>query len=229
VLGDWTANGVLPSRDVHWQYEVTPGFVLSSSAPIEFLEVGPGTTASLVHPKVLATTDTGSAHSDRWHTAIWPHAGADRFILASLETNATPNCRLGVGAFSVFDTSGWQTTHRFKQVSSYLLSNGTFFNGNPPLNVLGCSPHWFNPRPSWHDGGVVALAAYDNGSEFLRVDGDGQIHEIGYALPPGTQASATYWASCDIVYTVDYARGVDIFRLRDPASACSSAAGLGRG
>jgi hypothetical protein len=219
VLGDWTANGILPSRDVHAESEVKPGFVLTASAPIEYLDLGAGSADSLVHPKVLATSDTGTSHAERWHTTIWPRAGADRFVLGSLETNGTPNCQLGSGAFSTFDTTNWQNTGKFKKIDSYFLSNGIYFDGNPVANVLGCSPHWFNVRPSWNDGGVVALATYDNGTQFLRVDGAGKIKEVGYALPPGTEASGTYWVGCNVVYTADYARGVDIFRLNDPASA----------
>jgi hypothetical protein len=222
VLGDWTANGVLPSRDVHGQYEVKPGFVLTSSAPIEYLDVRPGTPYSLLHPKVLATSATGTTHAERYHTVIWPRTGQDKFILGDIETNATPNCALGAGEFSTFDATQWQTTHTFKKIDSYFLLNGMYFDGNPPLNVLGCSPHYFNVRPSWNDGGVLALATYDNGTEFLRVNGSGKIQEIGYGLPPGTEASAAYWITCDVVYSTDYTRGVDIWRLNDPASACAN-------
>ena len=171
-----------------------------------------------MRPRVLAQSDTDP--TKRYHTVIWPHGGQDRFMFASFETNATPRCEAGVGDFSTFDTTSWQETHKFKLIDSYHLVNGTESDTNPPANTLGCSPHWFNVRPSWNDGGVVALGAYDNGTKFLRVDGAGKIKEIGSFLPPGTQASGAYWITCDIVYVVDYTRGIDILRLNDPASAC---------
>jgi len=214
VLGDWTDNGVLPTRHVHDATEVKPGFLLTASAPMEFLDA----RDNPAHPKVLARSDTPDDH--RFHTAIWPQGGEDRFVLTSFETNGTPNCQAGSGEFAVFDASRWQETGKFKEISTYFLQNGTYFNGNPPANVLGCSPHWFNVRPSWNNGGVVALAAYDNGTQFLRVDGDGKIKEIGYSVLPGTEASGAYWITCDVVYTVDYSRGVDIYKFKDPASEC---------
>jgi hypothetical protein len=218
VLGDWTDGGVLPSRSVHDATELAPDRLLTASAPIELLD----TSRSVVHPTVLAKSDTDPAK--RYHTVIWPRAGQDRFALASYETNATPNCGAGSGDFSTFDTTGWQDTHTLKLVDSYHLVNGAQSDGNPPANVLGCSPHWFNERPSWSDGGVVALAAYDNGTKFVRVDAAGKIKEIGDFLPPGTQASGAYWITCDIVYVVDYTRGLDVIRLNDPASSCPGAA-----
>jgi hypothetical protein len=219
VLGDWTDGGVLDSRSVHDVTEIAPDRMLTASAPIELLD----TSRSVVHPTVLARSDTDP--TKRYHTVIWPREGQDRFVLASFETNATPNCGAGSGDFSTFDASQWQTTHTLKLLDSYHLSNGTQSDTNPPANVLGCSPHWFNVRPSWRDGGVVALAAYDHGTKFLRVDGAGKIKEIGAFLPPGTQSSGAYWITCDVVYVVDYTRGIDIVRLNDATSTCPARSG----
>src|SRR3954452_3680051 len=218
VLGDWTDNGVLPSRNNHDTTEVAPNRLPVAAAPVTPLR----TSASITKPKVIAQSDTDPAK--RYHTVIWPRGGTDRFVLATYETNGTPRCEAGVGDLSTFDTTGWQSTKKLKLVDSYHLVNGTGADGNPPANTLGCSPHWINVRPSWSDGGVVALGAYDNGTKFLRVDGAGKITEIGSFLPPGTQASGAYWISCDIVYVVDYARGVDILRLNDPGSSCPAGA-----
>jgi hypothetical protein len=214
ALGDWTDNDVLPSQKVHDVTEIGPGRIITASAPIEYLD----TSQDRARPKVLARTDTPA--DKRFHTAIWPRRGEDRFMLAMFETNATPLCGAGSGEFTVFDAARWQTTGKFAPLHSFFLSNGDFADGNPPANGLGCSPHWFNVRPSWRDGGVVAMGAYDHGTKFLRVDGAGQIAEIGHFLPPGTNASAAYWITCDVVYVVDYTRGIDILRFRDSTSAC---------
>jgi hypothetical protein len=213
VLGDWTDHDVLPSRKDHDINEVSPGRIITASAPIEYLD-----TADKARPTVLARSDT--AADKRYHTAIWPRGGDDRFMLAMFETNGTPNCQAGTGDFTVFDASHAHETGKFRPLHSFFLSSGDFEDGNPPANGLGCSPHWFNVRPSFQDGGVVAMGAYDHGTKFLRVDGEGQIAEVGHFLPPGTNASGAYWITCDIVYVVDYTRGIDILRFNDAASAC---------
>ena len=219
VLGDWTDNGVLESRKVHDVNPVSPGRIITASAPIEYLDI----SGDKAKPKVLARSDTAPDH--RFHTAIWPRGGQDKFMLAMYETNGTPRCEADSGEFTVFDATQWQTTGLFKPLHSFYLSNGDFQDGTPGVNAgLGCSPHWFNVRPSWNDGGVVAMGAYDHGAKFLRVGSDGSISEVGHFLAPGTNASAAYWITCDIVYVVDYTRGVDVLRFKDPATECPPAA-----
>lgn len=206
VTGDWSDNGVLPSRRVHDVFEVSPGRVLTASDPMELLDLGGGVN----RPRVLAK---GTNDGDRLHTVHWPRQGRDRFILSSFETNATPRCEAGSGEFKTWDASRWRETGRFTEIDSFTLSNGTFADGSPPANVLGCSPHWFEPRPGFRDGGIVALAAYDNGTRFLRIDRRGGIREVGHFLGSGGEASAAYWITDEIVYTVDYSRGIDIVRF----------------
>jgi hypothetical protein len=218
VLGDWTDHGVLPSRKAHDVTEVAPGIVVTASAPIEVLDA----RADPTRPKVLARSPDATK---RYHSVDWPRKGKDAFILADFETNATPRCELGSGDFTTFDATKIAQTGKITPIDSWYLTNGTFADGSPTANVgLGCSPHWFQVRPSWHDGGVVALGAYDHGTRFLRVDRSGKISEIGHLLLPGTNASAAYWITCDIVYSVDYTRGLDVMRFKDPASDCRPAA-----
>jgi hypothetical protein len=204
AVGDWTAT-TLPSRNVHDVNEVKPGFVIAASDPIEYVDA-----RDPLHPKVLAK---GTNQGERMHTAIWPNGGADRFLMTMFETNATPTCDLGSGEFSTWDASQWQSTHTFTRIDSFYLSNGNFVDGSPPANTLGCSPHWFNVQPGFRNGGIVALGAYDNGTRFLNVSPAGKISEVGWFLPQGTQASQTFWITKNVVYVVDYARGVDIVRF----------------
>jgi hypothetical protein len=207
LTGDWTGDGVLPSRRVHDVFEVSPGRVLTASDPMKLLDLGGGVN----RPRVLAS---GTNEGERLHTVLWPRQGRDKFVMSSFETNATPRCEAGSGAFKTWDASRWSQTGRFTEIDSFSLSNGTLADGSPPANVLGCSPHWFEPRPGFRDGGVVALAAYDHGTRFLHIDGRGGIREIGHFLGSGSEASAAYWITDRIVYTVDYARGIDIVRFK---------------
>ncbi len=219
VLGDWTAGDVLPSRKVHDVNEVSPGIVVAAAAPIQVMDV----RADPLKPKVLGRSPDAAK---RYHSVEWPRGGKDRWMMAMFETNATTRCEAGVGDFTVFDATGVGTTGEIKPVSSYFLQNGDDekSQGNPPANAgLGCSPHWFQVRPSWRDGGVVAMAAYDHGAKFLRVDEKGAISEAGHFRAPGSNAAAAYWVTCDIVYLVDYTRGLDVLRFKDRASDCGPA------
>jgi hypothetical protein len=216
ALGDWTDNGVLPSRKVHDLTEIAPGLLLSASAPIQLMDA----RANPLKPRVLAKSPD---ESKRYHSVEWPRQGLDRWVLADYETNATQRCEAGVGDFTVFDAGRAAQTGKLEPKTSFFLTNTNDekSSGNPAVNAgLGCSPHWFQTRPSWHDGGVVAMGAYDHGAKFLRVDPLANITEVGHFRAPGTNASGAYWITCDIVYVVDYTRGLDVLRFKDAASDC---------
>ncbi len=92
------------------------------------------------------------------------------------------------------------------------MDNGAVHDGRAPGGVLGCSTHGFAEHPRFKDGGIVALAHYENGLRFLRVDGRGAIFEAGYFLPYGGETSGTLWMTDEIVYTFDVVRGIDVLR-----------------
>ena len=50
--------------------------------------------------------------------------------------------------------------------------------------------HWFQEHPTFRDGGLVAVAEYENGTRLLQIEPDGKIVEQGYFLPLGGSASA---------------------------------------
>ena len=215
-LGDWTQNDVLPSRKVHDVNEVAPGIIVAAAAPIQVMDI----RGDVLKPKVLGRSPD---ETKRYHSVEWPRGGKDKFMMAMFETNATPRCEAGVGDFTVFDATGVGTTGEIKPISSYFLQNANDekSQGNPEVNAgLGCSPHWFQVRPTWKDGGIVAMASYDHGVKFLRVDDKGAITEAGHFRAPGSNAAAAYWVTCDVVYVVDYTRGLDIIKFKDPATDC---------
>jgi hypothetical protein len=202
--GDWTAEA-LPSRNNHDVTEVRPGFVLTASDPMLLLD-----TRDVDHPKVLAK---GTNDGERLHTVDWPNHGRDRFIMSMFETNGTPRCEAS-GEFSTWDATEWRETGKFERLDSFYLSNGTFTDGDPAVSgPLGCSPHWFQPRPGFKNGGIVAMGSYDSGTKFLNISPTGEITEVGHALPDHASTSAAYWITKNVVYTVDYARGIDILRF----------------
>jgi hypothetical protein len=137
-------------------------------------------------------------------------------MMSAGETNATPRCELGSAAFLTWDASRWKETHTFKTIDSFTLHNGTGTDGSPPVNGMGCSTHWFEHNPTFADGGVVALGAYDHGTRFLHIDSAGKIHEAGYFMPFGAETSAVHWITDRIVYSIDYTRGIDILKYTGP-------------
>lgn len=92
---------------------------------------------------------------------------------------------------------------------------GAYVDGNPPAHTLFCG-HWFDPHPTWDDGGVLAVAHYDWGTRFVDVAGvedGGEMEEIGWFVPAGGYTGSVTWVSDEIVYVHDYRRGLDILRV----------------
>jgi hypothetical protein len=71
-------------------------------------------------------------------------------------------------------------------------------------------------HPTYKDGGILAAGYYEHGTPFLKVTEDGEIGPKGYSVPTAGSASAAYWINRNIVYAVDYTRGIDILRYTGP-------------
>ena len=201
----WTEG--MPATGAHDLNEVAPGLMLSSSRPIVFLDA----RKDPAHPKLLAVGDdkkiTGGVHSNRW-----PNKGKDDIVLFSSESNGTARCNGANGAFMSWDASNWKKTQSFQLLDIYQLQSGTYTDGSPAVNGLGCSAHWFQEHPTFDDGGLVALGSYEHGTRFVDVAPNGKITEVGYFVPNGGSTSAAYWITDEIVYAIDYSRGLDIMR-----------------
>lgn len=149
-----------------------------------------------------------------FHSTDWPRAGKDKYLLAQGEKNFKPRCDpKNNGPFQTWTKLG----NSFKQVDTYAPENGTYQDGKPAVNALGCSAHWFQPHKTFKNGGVVAVGFYEHGTRFLDVASSGKIKEAGWFVPAGGSTSAAYWVPTDkegrIVYAVDYTRGIDILRF----------------
>ncbi|HVF52740.1 MAG TPA: hypothetical protein VNC78_03935 [Actinomycetota bacterium] len=208
VIGNW-AEGT-PAGGSHDITEVAPGIVLTSSRPIMLLDA----RKNPAKPKVLAVGDdeaiTGGVHSNQW-----PNKGKDDFFLLTSETNFTGVCSGANGAFMVWDARNYKKTKTFNLLDIHHPANGTYTDGNPPVTASGCSSHWFQEHPEFHNGGLVAMGSYDHGTRFIDVSGKGKIEEIGWFVPYGGQTSAAYWLNDEIVYSIDVTRGIDILRFLD--------------
>jgi hypothetical protein len=206
IVGMWGEGQ--PASGGHDVNEVAPGLVLTSSRPVMVLDAN----KNPIKPKLLAVGDderiTGGIHSNRW-----PRSGQDRWVLFSSESNATARCSGANGAFMVWDSKDYLKTKTLKLVDIFQLQSGTYTDGNPAVNGLGCSAHWFQERPDFYNGGIVALGSYEHGTRFVKISKKGKISQVGYFVPYAGSTSAAYWLNKKIVYAVDYTRGIDILKF----------------
>lgn len=217
--------------------EVRPGIVLSSGQPSHLLDV-----RDMENPVHLGQVDSSFSYYG-YHGNQWPQNGSDRWLLMGTELShrsaqrgaAGYDCNDGgnsEGVFHTYDAAAasdaldayldgtpLDTKIAFGQpAGEYMLAGrGVWADGNAPGNTLLYCTHWFDAHPTFADGGLVTIAAYDWGTRFLEVDGEGGVTEIGWFQPVGGLTGASYWISEDIVYAMDYRRGMDVLRFTPPA------------
>ena len=200
------SSKLLPSPENHDVTEVRPGLVLTSSAPAMLLDA----TTDPENPAVLASTEMpGFTHAN-----LWPHQATDDFALIGGEATG-PGCSEDASAtFQTWDTRTWQTDKKFTLVDQFAMSTGVPAEGRN-LETTYCV-HWFDPHPTYANGGLLSIAWYEHGVRFLQVGTDGKLSEIGWYVPFGGQSSDVDWISDDIVYVADYLRGLDVLRWSGP-------------
>jgi LVIVD repeat-containing protein len=222
-IGNWQQSATIPDYNpnssskfvsgCHHVQEIRPGILLAACQPILLLSVRPEDGGSILAPKVLGT---GVNKDGRFiHGVHWPRAGADKFMIAGGEKNFQPSCDLpDIGAIMTWDASHVNVDGSFSgPLDEWRPTNGAYLDSNPPLNQLGCSAHWFEEHATFKDGGLIAEAAYENGTRFLQITSDGKIHEQGFFVPLGGSTSAPHWAPTgDVVYAIDYERGIDVLK-----------------
>jgi hypothetical protein len=218
VIGNWIdelrTQGV-DSKSCHHIREIRPGVLLTACQPFAAISVNAEDGGSPEHPKVLYTGEAAKFV----HSARWPREGADKFVLIGGEQNFTGRCERNNSEFSVYGADkvlageSTQFTGPLAQVPP--AGNGVYADGKPVAGALGCSVHWFQEHPTFHDGGLVAISEYEDGVRFLQIGTDGSITEQGYFLSLGSSSSSPKWAGKDdVLYSIDYLRGIDILRWK---------------
>src|SRR3954468_7774233 len=225
-IGNWQDSPTIPDfngpdtsgkfvRGCHNLTEIRPGILMAACQPFLILSVRPEDGGTILQPKLLSS---GSNEDGRFiHGNHWPRAGEDKIALVGGEHNFQPNCNppgVEIGAFMTFDASHANLDGRFDgPLDEWRPTNGAYLDSNPPSQIMGCSAHWFDEHPSYRNGGLVAVAAYENGTRFFQIGSDGKITEQGYFIPLGGATSAPHWApNSDVVYAVDYERGLDVLK-----------------
>jgi hypothetical protein len=209
LAGNWQ-TGTDVKEAAHDVTEVAPGFVMTSSKPILYLDA----RRNPAHPRVIGH----SIMPDKRfiHANLWPRDGADRWLLVGGETADIPCSSKEGGAFMTYDTKDLKRTGKMRMVDDWRAPDTLPTEGGSPVETF-CS-HWFTTRPGYKNGGLVTAGWYEHGTRFLQVSPTGKITEKGWFIPAGTTASGAYWVTKDILYVLDYQRGLDILRWHDTAN-----------
>ena len=143
--------------------------------------------------------------------------GTDDLVLIGGEKNFTGRCENNNSEFSTYSAKAVNagTSDEFEGPLDQIVpaGNGVYADGKPVAGALGCSVHWFQEHPTFHNGGLVALSQYENGVRFEQVGSDGSIKEVGFFIAAGSSSSSPKWApDGKTVYSIDYQRGIDILR-----------------
>jgi len=226
VAANWKTT-VPGSGYTHDFTEVAPGRLLSSGQPSFYLDV-----TNPLQPKSL-TKITTKFSSLGYHGNEWPSGAKDPMMIMGTEiapagqNNAAGSDCQGDGEVATYDTTAvlaaeqfaidnpgtpWGPANFTKLDAWRIAGRGTYNEGRAPFHTLYCS-HWFDAHPTWNGGGLLAVAHYDWGTRFLKVDAAGKIQEVGWFQPVGGYTASAYWITNDIVYTLDYRRGLDILRF----------------
>ena len=202
--------GGVPAHDVT---EIRPGLVVTSSSPMYSLDVTD--PAKPRGARVLTGTGQNPApHTG--HNNIWPRSGRDRWLISASEAVNNGRCEMygeDGKTLQVWDTTGWKT-RGFKPAGSYTLTSGTGSDGHPPVDALGvqgCSAHWAQAHPTFHNGGLVAMAAYSQGVRLLDVSSDGKMREVGWFLKDVHGAIDVEWVNDRIIYVIEDGAGIGGF------------------
>jgi hypothetical protein len=206
----------------HHQVQLRPGVLLTACQPMALISVNQADGGSITRPALLATADYSRAPDDRTrfiHGVEWARGGTDKIMLSGGETNFTGVCTPTAGAFSTFLVGGTAQHPSFTFADQVRPHSGQYVDGNPPDGgySFGCSSHWFEPQPAFHNGGLVALASYENGTRIKRISSSGKITEVGFFEPLGGSTSAPHWAKDGrTIYAIDYHRGIDVLHYNGP-------------
>lgn len=166
-----------------------------------------------------------------WHNSLRPNASAwvarsagdtggglraGELHIGGDETWLAPGtCNASSAAVTTWDMRDWEKGRQATIVSTIRPRNGNWVDGNPAVDGVGCSSHWFDYR-----GGMVAAGWYDHGVRFIKVnETTGVATEWGYFQPVDSMAWGAYWIDDEYVYSVDGTRGIDILKVNRSAPA----------
>jgi hypothetical protein len=216
-------QGVRFTQNAHDVNVDAAGIVTTDTVPRVMLDPRPDPTNPVVLTTGVPPAGTNVAYqhnnlrpgADKWR----PRAAGDddpalrtgEILYSNGETNFTVDCDGSTnGPFATWSVRNFDKGEPMTVLDVYRPVSGDYADGNPAVNALGCSGHWFTERK-----GVTAAGWYEHGTRFMKVDGaTGKISEVGFFQPVVGSASAAHWITDEIVYVVDYERGIDILKFQ---------------
>lgn len=222
IVGDWGESGHALNRDAS-------GLMVSDSSPRLVLDV-----TDPAAPVVLATGRPANGdgllqhnnvrpQAEIWEPRPLPEEGEEEapelplrpgeLLIGNSESNLRPECTANNGGLTTWSMANFDRGEDLERLHTFKPVNGNYADGNPAVNALGCSGHWF----TWRDG-LVTASWYEHGVKFFEVDSEtGEIAQVGFFQPVATEAGAAHWVADadgnEYVYSVDYARGIDILQF----------------
>jgi hypothetical protein len=231
------SEGFTNTPYAHDLTEIRTGRVISAGAHNTLMDTTDPAAPRLLHDHVV------DFHTFGYHGIDWANEGEDALMVAGTEiapegaTNLAGSDCQGEGSWiTTYDTSSvrkaderageatglWRRAEFEPLDHFHVEDRGIFLDGNAPAHALYCA-HWVDLAPDWEDGGRLAVSYYDWGTRFVDVDGDGQMAEIGWFLPAEGYSGSPRWITEDIVYVMDYRRGLEILRIGDePATGTTT-------
>jgi hypothetical protein len=187
-------------------------------------------------------------HTFGYHSVEWPNEGRDPILVAG--TEIAPAGPLNLAGSDCQGEGSWINTYgarevaradriaersgntrhvqraEFERLDSYhVAERGIFLDGNAPAHTLYCA-HWMELAPSFDGGGRMVAAYYDWGTRFVDIAPDGTTQEFGWFLPAEGYAGSAQWITDEVVYVMDYRRGLEVLRLTDEPATGTVVAGL---
>ena len=220
--------------------EIRPGIVLSAGSSNILMD-----TRDPARPVELnrVSFEPPRFSSLGFHQVEWPNGGRDPIAVFGTEiapsgsTNtAGSDCEAAAegGGNSVVET--WDARAVSAALDAYLAgeinaedvralrftrldqfdagSRGLFLDGAAPSHLLYCA-HWFELHPAFDGAGRMAVSYYDRGTRFVDIAADGTMQEIGWIVAAESYSGSAQWISEDVVYIMDYRRGLEVVHLID--------------
>jgi hypothetical protein len=145
----------------------------------------------------------------------YPAGGTGRVVGIVEEDYNRPTCK-GAGSFQTWGITSRRTStgaRKLGLLDTFTTELDALVQGRGWAPVTGlCSAHYFDQRD-----GLVAGGWYEEGTRFLDVRDPAGIRQVGYWVPTKGETWSVVFAPTDprgqIVYALDFARGIDVLRF----------------